>query len=239
VDEVKANMKKGAHLFAFKLLSGVPKEELISAAYGILLESGATAVFANDTTNLYDVHAVTKERGVHTMERHQVYGWIQEMLEDEYYRTEVEEGSVDATYWLLLKDLANKYRLNFKEVENGMVFGTIAHKISGDSFVTTGRGKRELDELAFVESVDHDERVVKVRGAKATLNAPLLDNIFKNSRADAIVHFHSQVDNIPTLPYAPPGTERDSIRDMYTSFNVEEHGAFLLFKKEKKEYVQI
>jgi len=239
VDEVKSNMKKNAHLFAFKLLSGATHEELIRAAYEILLESGATAVFANDATELGIIHAVTKERGVHTMKRGALFYWIKDILKDEYYRTEVEKGTVDQTYWLLLQELAERYRLNFKEVENGMVFGTIAQKISGDSFVTTGRGKRELDEIAYVEAVDHDNRIVRSRGSKATLNAPLLDYIFKNSEADAIVHYHQQVDGLPTLPYAPPGTVRDSQRKVATSFNVEEHGTFLLFKKVKKGYQQI
>src|ERR1035441_6034934 len=44
IDEVKAVAPK-THLFGFKLLSGVPHDELISAAYGVLLESHATAVF--------------------------------------------------------------------------------------------------------------------------------------------------------------------------------------------------
>jgi hypothetical protein len=230
IDEVKAHMKKGAHLFGFKLLKGVEHEELVTAAYDILLESKATAVFANDATNLSTVHAITKDRGQHEMERVWISDFIFNRVSEEYYRTEVVGGELDGTHWVLLNDMADKYRIHYKEKHNGMVFGTIACKISQESFVCTGRGKRELDEIALVESVDHENRIVKSVGKKATLNAPLIDHILKTvPNAHYVVHFHDQWEGLRTLPYATPGTVQDSLRDVKGSFNVEGHGAFLIF----------
>lgn len=236
IDEVKARMKPGAHLFGFKLLSGVPHEELVTAAYDILLESRATTVFANDATNLGLCYGVGKDRSSREVLREWLAEEIVKMVNDEYYRTEARPGTVDHTYWLKLKDLAKQYELNFPESQNGMVFGTIAANLGSSGFVTTGRGKRELDEIAFVERVDHENRIVYARGGKkATLNAPLIDRVFKTvPQARYVVHYHEPMDGLPTLPWAPPGTVRDSIRDVDGSFNIDSHGAFLVFDDNRK-----
>ena len=60
-------MAPGAHLFGFKLLSGVNHNELIKAAYGVLLESKATAIIANDAKDLNQKYIVTKERSIHAL----------------------------------------------------------------------------------------------------------------------------------------------------------------------------
>jgi phosphopantothenoylcysteine synthetase/decarboxylase len=87
IDEVK-RVAPHTHLFGYKLLSGVTKKELIDAAYSIVLESKATAVFANDAENLQQKYAVTKERSVHPLSQGELAEWIWTMLNDEYYRTE-------------------------------------------------------------------------------------------------------------------------------------------------------
>jgi hypothetical protein len=236
IDEVKSHMKKGAHLFGFKLLKGVEQEELVTAAYDIVLESRATMVFANDATNLSTCIAVGKDRSQREVLRDWLAEEIIKMVKDEYYKTEKRPGTVDHTYWLELMELAKEYKLNFPESQNGMVFGTIAANMGSSGFVTTGRGKRELAEIAFVEAVDHEKRIIRTRGdKKATLNAPLLDHIFKSvPDAKYVVHYHEQMDGLPTLPWAPPGTVRDSIRKVNGSFNIDSHGAFLVFKQERK-----
>lgn len=238
IDEVKAHMKKGAHLFGFKLLSGVSKEELVTAAYDIVLESKATMMFANDAKDLAVVYGVGKDRSAREILRE---GWLAEeivkMVSDEYYRTEKRRGTVDATYWLKLQELAEQFKLNFPESQNGMVFGTIAANVGSSGFVTTGRGKRELAEIAFVEEVDHLNRVVYTRGdKKATLNAPLIDHIFKSvPGAKYVVHYHAPEEGLPNLKWAPPGTMRDSIRKVNGSFNISDHGAFLVFDDNRKK----
>ena len=84
--------------------------------------------------------------------------------------------------------------------------------------------------------MDHNKHEVVVHGnKKATLNAPLLDWIFKNNpNTAAIVHYHKEEHTFPTLPYAIPGTVNDSQRTkecIQRSFNIATHGVFLLLDK--------
>jgi len=103
--------------------------------------------------------------------------------------------------------------------------------------------------VVFVLGVDHEKREVYTSGGKATLNAPLLDIIFRdNLSVDRIEHYHDQESELPVLPWAPPGTVRDSLRvpndlhgqnddgswkgTSWTSFNIKNHGCYLLYDKE-------
>ena len=238
VDEAKSHMKPGAHLFAFKLLKGVPHEELISAAYEIVLESKATCVFANDADDLGQVYAVMKDRSVHPMKREEMTGFILELMQDKYYRT-VTGVQLAPTLPVLQKSdaLVEKYRSRFTTVEGGYIFGIVAVRAgSSPAFVTTKRGKNELDGRVFVTSVNHKLHVVITSGGKATLNAPLLHRIFEqNIDVAEIVHLHEEEAELPVYDYAPPGTVRDSERPTHTSFNIRGHGCFLLLDKEGKQ----
>jgi len=253
IDEVKALMKPGAHLFGFKLLGGAEHDELISAAYETLLGSKATMVFANDATDLQKVYAVGKDRSEHPFPREELCSRILELCEDEYYRTEAAEG----VHWTerahedaldKIHSCVDKNRMLV--TPEGYVFGTVAIRISTDDgnkyrFITTARGKNELSEAVCVVDVDHEKRVVyTVGGKKASLNAPLLHKLFTEGKwiPKFIEHYHDQVDGLATEPYAPPGTVRDSVRpsretnnlvrfseEKGWSFNIEGHGCFLLF----------
>ena len=75
IDEVK-KVNSNCLLFGYKLLSGVDYCELVRAAYGVLLESKAVTVFANDAMDLMQKYAVTKERGVHPIHNNQVAKWV-------------------------------------------------------------------------------------------------------------------------------------------------------------------
>jgi hypothetical protein len=234
IDEVKKVAPK-THLFGFKLLSEVTHEELISAAYGVLLESKATAVFANDAKDLLTKYAVTKERGEHVMSNREIVDFVITCVKDQYYKTEVWGRTTDyLSEQSTFHKLAETYKEEFKATPEGYVFGTIAVRYETESlaFLTTGRGKRELEDLVPVYAVKHDLREVCTGGAKATLNAPLLHWLFKkNKSVKAIVHFHRQLPELPTLPYAIAGTVRDSQRDILSSFNIQDHGCFLLLDK--------
>lgn len=231
IDEVKRSAPD-TMLFGFKLLEGVSHEELISAAYGIVIEAKATAVFANDTADLQQKFAVTKERGVHPLSQHDLASWIWEMVNDMYYRSVIGgQVVVSCDAMNKINSLIRRYQEKFVRIESGLVFGTVAVR-NGNGFITTGRGKRELDSIAVVTHVDHQQRQVFVGGdMKASLNAPLLARAFENPMVDHIVHFHKQVDGLITLPFAPPGTKRDVDRPNDTSYNINEHGCMLLFEK--------
>ena len=234
IDEVKLVAPK-THLFGFKLLSGVPHEELISAAYGVLLESKATAVFANDAKDLMHKYAVTKERGVHPMDIGEMAYFIVETIKDEYYRTILSEklDTVDLDSLQKFIALKKQFADSFKPVPEGYVFGTIAVRLPSGGFITTGRGKRELDSWLLVREVIHRERMVITSGMKkASLNAPLLDWLFRrHPDVYAIVHTHQLNLWQDEFPYAPPGTVRDSQRDIDKSFSIKNHGAFYLLDK--------
>lgn len=232
IDDVK-RVAPNTHLFGFKLLSGVPHEELIDAAYDIVLEAKATAVFANDAEKLEQKFAVTKERGVHPMNYRNVARWIVEMINDEYYSTTfVRRAPLTHRAEERVRALIAEYSDRFTRTKQGLIFGTVAIRYR-DGFITTGRGKRELDSLAHVVHVDHETRVVfTANEARASLNAPLLACLFENEDVETIVHFHDQVPGLVNEPYAPPGTRRDSRRTNTRSFNITEHGCVLLFDRE-------
>ena len=232
IDKIKKVAPK-THLFGFKLLDHVPHPELISAAYDIVLNSGATAVFANDAAILNQVYAVTKERGAHPLLRYELVHWIWLMLNDEYYKTELSESLfISPESHFRIQGIIEKFADRFTTVENGMIFGTVAVRY-GNGFLTTGRGKRELNHIVHVVNVAHDNRIVIIAGPrKASLNTPLLAKIFENHSVEHIVHYHEQEKGLPSFPYAPPGTVRDTNRSNLTSFNILEHGCMLLFDKD-------
>ena len=237
INMVKAVAKPTCHLFGFKLLKGVPHDELIEAAYDIVLDSKATCVFANDRNDLDTKYAVTKERAVNKMNDLSYPLFIWERITDEYYSTKQlmshSANDVDEKYEEG-KALARKHSHRFKKVGD-YVFGTVAVRCE-KGFVTTGRGKQELDSWTYVESVDHEKRVINVFPVKATLNAPLLDNLFKlNPDVTAILHCHETGTNYKKLFYHPPGTVKDSLRDEYNYFEIEGHGVFELIRGNEDE----
>jgi hypothetical protein len=227
IDQVK-EAAPNTHLFGFKLLKGVDLEELIRAAYEVLLSSKATTIFANDATDLKTVYAVTKERGVHKLQREVVAQWVYDMINDEYYHTDVQPGGLPASYADEIRSIVRQHADQFKEVQGGYVFGTVAKRFP-DGFMTTARGKSELEDWSFVQNVNHDSLTVRACHKKATLNAPLLDRIFQNEKVQVIVHAHHHDESLPTQAYAPAGTVRDVERDVSTSFNVEGHGYYHLY----------
>lgn len=240
IDEVK-KFAPYTHLYGFKLLSGASHGELIDAAYDVLLGSKATAVFANDTTNLFTKFIVTKDRAVQETDLNGIVNFVKDTITDTYYSTRKWEnlaGDDFSKEVKAFKVLAETFERTFKPVKN-YIFGTIAVRCGdSNSFLTTKRGKNSLTEMVTVCSVNHTEHIV-VASQKATLNAPLLHWIFKhNPIVKAVVHYHECLPYFHTLPYAIPGTARDSCRpisEVQTSFNIESHGCFLLFDEKLKE----
>lgn len=244
-------------LFGFKLLQGVEREELIRAAYEVCLDSRCTAVFANDADDLQQIHAVTKERGIHSLKRDALADWINELLQDDYYATEfghetsfAEEKAKFPRALETFEGLISKFRHQFTPVEEGYIFGTVALRLesyaaatrpsNNRSFLTTGRGKKELSSCILVRTVNHRTRRVWVAPSlsreKASLNAPLLHYLFTNNpKCHHIVHFHQAIPGLPYEPYAPPGTERDAMRSQLTSFNIHGHGCMLMFDEEGRQ----
>lgn len=239
------------HLFGFKLLSGVQHSELVSAAWDVAIGSKADAVFANDATNLDQKFAVTKEYSVIPMDTKEMVDFIQAAMADEYYKT------VSVTPTFNINKHIEKARKLIGEYQNKFIppkimplhytFGTVAVRIpeSPGSFVTTSRGKNELEDFTFVAGVNMETRTVYAGPKKATLNAPLLSRIFHaNNDVSAIVHYHWEVApddldispemNLPILPYALPGTVRDcnrQVKDIGSDFRIDHHGVYKLLRE--------
>lgn len=237
ITQVKA-IAPAVNLFGFKLLSGASHEELMTAAWHTLMDSKALAVIANDAADLQAIHAITKEGGRHPMQRADLAGFLWSLMNEQFYRTAVAAPACDAQRALeRLQVLIAEYRTRenfFVETPDGMVFGTVAVKDKDGGFWTTGRGKRELSTHCYVRDVEHAKRVVYADG-KASLNAPLLHHLlYGPTNAAAVVHGHFQQPALPTLPYATPGTVRDSLREVTGSFNVANHGCFLLLDEENR-----
>lgn len=237
---VITEVKKAAphvNLFGFKLLSGAPHEELVKAAWHTLVSSKALSVIANDATDLQTIYAITKEGGEHKMARSDLAQFLWTLMNEQFYRTQEVAGEPNPPAPGLdrLKALIEEYRAKpgfFVETPDGMVFGTVAVKAGLGRLWTTGRGKRELESHCFVQGVDHDKQVVFADG-KASLNAPLLHQLlYGQAGASAVVHGHFQHPDLKTLPYATPGTVRDSVRAAFGSFNIAGHGCFLLLDEQ-------
>lgn len=240
---VITQVKKAApkvNLFGFKLLSDVSEEELVHAAYGVLLDAHATAVIANDTRDLQRKMVVTRERAIHELSAGgAVESFVWELMQDEHYRTQLEdlpaqvppEGAARVlTFARSAQQLDDKL---FVQTPEGLLLGTVAQRCAQGGFWTTSRGKRELEEAAYVRHVDHGTRTVYCAERKATLNAPLLERLFQAfPQLTSIVHGHVQDASLPTLAYAQPGTVRDSFRDVAGSFNIEGHGCFYLYGRD-------
>lgn len=211
-------------------LSSLTEENIENTYLTLLTHKYSFMVLSTNHQN----YILTKERSIIPVEN--LDKFLKEREKDIYYKTIIQEDTnsrniekeLNLFYYYL-----NQYRLSFHKLYGGKYrFGCIAIRIDDHSFLTTIRGKKELDEYTIVNSVDFKNHIVSVRGKKATLNAPLLSHLFQNKKVNAVVHLHEFHPNLPYYEYAFPGTELDSIRENTTSFNIRYHGAFLLFDQD-------
>ena len=180
---------------------------------------------------------LTKEKSIVDIDDEQEF--LNSYLNDVYYKSKIIESCESLNN--LDIDLYYKYIEKFKHsLEKNIyggkyLFGSVAVR-NDNGFITTIRGKENLNNFTIVYDVNHKDHIVKVANKKATLNAPLLDYIFKkNKNIKVIVHLNGEFDNyLPTLEYAFPGTEKDSIRNINTSFNIRHHGLVYLFNETGK-----
>jgi len=231
-------------LIGFKLLQGVRDEELVRAAYTVALEAKADLVVANDRANLDRKLLVTKERSVIEINVEELAGVLNTMARDQHYKTvqtysyEVPDNQPVTVVARIMRRAVRRYRTlvdrfrsemeQYGRAQGDHLFGCVAVRSVNNGFICSKRGKKDLSEFVHVAEVVHPFRRVHSIQGKASLNAPLLDKIFKaNPRAKAVIHIHRRRPNLPQLPYAPPGTVRDSLRDLPEGdFEIEHHGVF-------------
>lgn len=211
------------------------REDIIDSIYESLLKHHFQFVILEVETKLY---VLTKERSIFKIEKEETF--LKTCEQDQYYQTILEQedknNMTDFEDIALYRAYIEKYKERMKKRIYGKqyIFGSVAVKTK-QGFITTLRGKKDLEEYTVVRSVDHKQHVVYAITKKATLNAPLLDYLFQNTNAKVIVHINHEYDiSLPYESYAFPGTQKDSIRMSKTSFNIQYHGLFYLFDQEGK-----
>ncbi|MBQ7141254.1 MAG: hypothetical protein IJO32_07120 [Bacilli bacterium] len=204
--------------------------EIIEETYRSLLENKWHFVIL-DVNGVLNI--LTKEKSLFKINNERQF--INEFEQDIYYKTIISNQKMIINEYDL--KIFNEYIKKYKDIilkniyGDKYIFGSIAVKTE-NGFITTIRGKENLNDYTFVNSVDHTNHTLNITNKKATLNAPLLDYLFKNDRVKVIVHINHEFDDkLPYYDYAFPGTVRDSIRDNKTSFNIKHHGVIYLFDK--------
>lgn len=186
---------------------------------------------------IFDLNGVlnilTKEKSLLKINNERQF--IKEFKRDIYYKTIInnKESVVNNNDLQIYEEYIQKYKDIMQRNIYGdkYIFGSVAVKTE-KGFITTIRGKENLNDYTHVNSVDHANHTLNVTNKKATLNAPLLDYLFKNKKVKVIVHINHEYDNnLPYYEYAFPGTVRDSVRNNKTSFNIKHHGIIYLFDK--------
>jgi len=183
-----------------------------------------------DNNKLY---VLTKEKSIFEIKNEE--NFIKEYKKNIYYKTIITDKNININPndLEIYKNYIRKYKdiMLKRNYGDKYIFGSIAVKMK-KGFITTIRGKEDLNDYTIVSNVDHINHTLNVINKKATLNAPLLDHLFKNKKVKVIVHINHEYDkNLPYYDYAFPGTIKDSIRNNETSFNIKHHGVIYLFDK--------
>ena len=181
-----------------------------------------------------ELNVLTKEKSFFNIKNE--HKFINFFEQDIYYKTIINNKNIIVNENDL--NIYNAYIQKYKDIMekniygDKYIFGSVAVK-TDKGFITTIRGKENLNEYTIVSNVNHINHILNVANKKATLNAPLLDYLFKNEKVKVIVHInHEYDDKLPYYDYAFPGTVRDTIRDNKTSFNIKYHGVIYLFDKD-------
>jgi len=219
----------------FKLLVGVPENELIDSAYKSLLENKSDLVVANDlkkiSSNSREVVFVTSEKGVIKISGDKVaesiFDFVIERSSATYFKTSVIEE----------KKLSQKYKKEFtqiktvvKQLQSKNLFtpffpesknhhGSISIR-AGKGFLITARGsnKENLvnEDIVFVTDTDLKNKIIyceSINGKKPSFNAILSDVVFKKfPEINCILHSHQIKANKPTTTFPfVPGTMEYSV----------------------------
>ena len=206
--------------------------EIMEDKYKELLNNKLHFMLIKNNNKIY---VLTKEKSM--FEITDIDKFIESFNKDVYYKTIVNDSvEVDKSDFEIYFKYIDKYKdIMMKNIYGDKyIFGSVAVR-SKNGFITTLRGKEDLNDYTYVSNVNHDNHIINVNGKKATLNAPLLDYLFKNKNVKTIVHLnHEFDDSLPYYNYEFPGTVKDSIRNNTSSFNIKNHGVIYLFDKNDK-----
>lgn len=149
----------------------------IDEAYLNLIKEKYSFVIIN---YLNEKYVLTKEKSIFKIDN--IEKFLCDANNDVYYRSIVSsekkylKEDVDLFY-----EYIEKYKLQMLKKYGGKyLFGSVAVRTIDDAFITTIRGKENLKDFVVVNSIDDENYIVNVSDKKATLNAPLLNYLFKN-----------------------------------------------------------
>ena len=215
IDVIKKENPR-AFLVGYKLNDAASDDELIRIAKHTLQSSKANVIFANTPQDaklrkialLQDGSVIPMTFGYHLE-------FINRLIQQEYFSTTVIDADKSSVYRRNKEKIESAYhavRMFEKSLDS---FGSIAIRITGESFVTTSRGHR--GEPVFVEKIDVAHGKVYAT-AKATLNAPAMYAVLENSY-DFAFHRHDLTsgDSFIRSNYIFPGTF-DEYEKVYSFF---------------------
>ena len=228
IDQVKKRSPR-ATLIGYKLFDGT-QEELISAARSVLRESKANVVFANSPKEAkYIKFAVMPDGSSIKMTFDEHVYFIARMINTKWFSSKIIPSGIE---------LNSQDQFIFNNYPRTGNFGTFAIRKPDGSFLTTTRGKTGVGVCKVFNVIYGDVRKV-CAAEKATLNAPLLANIFNTYKEiNFVLHNHRKLKDAYSVPYRIPGTEEDTLVLNHT-FNIEHHGYIKSFKdfKQVKEFI--
>lgn len=235
-------------LIGCKMLINAQDWELQGAAHKLAMASKAHVVIANDMgRGLRRKLLVYPDRTVveYNDDFDRFFNDLRLLIEDKHWRTkdlvewDLTQATLQADAWSETRDLFNavveRYKQRFYIRSGHTVFGSLLVRGPG-GFALSPRTKGpgfSYDDAVLVQNIAPEDRAVLVAKQddienpveKATMNAPLLIRMWQQYRPCAVLHLHEQLPGVPTVPYAPPGTDRDNLRDLPgTVFNIEGHG---------------
>jgi hypothetical protein len=238
IDQVKM-ANPNLTLIGCKMTVGARDVDLIVAARDVIADARCTAVVANDMLRLKHKLVAYPDGAVFdfTLENRDsgdlFFKQLKELVDDDYFRTTetVQAIRIRADEAKLFDAIVDRYRKRFvPDGRTDHVLGSLAVRLESDSVLMSPRKKGNhfsSKDGIFVRNVFilPDNEVVTC-GGKATRNAPLLfHHLNRYPEAHAVLHLHEQLDGVPTVPYAPPGSVRDSVRDgVAPVFNIDRHG---------------
>lgn len=203
IDVIKKRNPK-AFLVGYKLFDAKNDDELVEIASHTLMDSKANVIFANTPADAKNKKlALTQDGSVIPLSFDEHLLFIARLIKQQFFATQIIDINSSPVYKKhksFIDAAFNAIRLFEKSIDN---YGTMAIKITEDSFVTTSRGHR--GDPVLVEKVDVEKRLVYASG-KATLNASALFAVIQDG-FDFVFHRHEYSDCTPIFrQYLFPGT---------------------------------
>lgn len=243
-------------LIGCKMTSGATYDVTIEAAYKTLVAAKCHAVVANDLDALAVKRLLYPDRARFAYDLHRedhprsFFQALQKIIEDEHFQTIADNLMVPidtlARPRSIFDTTVARFRAAFTQKLAGVdrVFGSLAVRVDNNTMLASPREKGALftsQEAVLVRRSFANQTVTTHDGTKATMNAPLLARYLNNFiGAEGVLHLHQQIPGIPTTSYAPPGTVRDTYRDMPApSFNIDGHGCILALHVDRNGFVKL